>query len=109
MLAVGLPIVSVRYLAFALGIGGLYVASARQLPVSDPEWGVVVDAHDIAGWLPGLEASVREEVLKKVRHVDRSYKVSDEYNPEDASLFVMSSVSVEDRLTDALSRYGPRR
>jgi len=60
MLAVGLPIVSVRYLAFALGIGGLYVASARQLPVSDPEWGVVVDAHDIAGWLPGLEVSVRE-------------------------------------------------
>ena len=106
-LVIGIPVAVVLYIAMFAGFGYLYVSNVKELPVSQAEWDVVVDAHDVAEWLPDLEVATLQEELAKIRYIDRSYEVSYEYNPDDASVYVSSSLSIERNLSDALTGYLP--
>ena len=107
LIVISVPVLLVLYIAMFFGFGYLYVANVQHLPVGQSEWDVVVDAQDIAKWLPDLEVSTSGEELKKIRHLDRSYEVNYEYDPTDASVYITSSVSVERKLSDAIAGYLP--
>ena len=65
LIVISVPVLLVVYIAMFFGFGYLYVANVQHLPVGQSEWHVVVDAQDIAEWLPGLEVSTSGKELKK--------------------------------------------
>ena len=107
LFVLGLPAVVLLYIGMAAGFGYFYLTNSTDLPVGQAEWDVVVDAQDVAQWLPELEVSSMAEELRRSRYIDRSHEVSYEYSPEDASIYISSSLSIERKLTDAVTVYLP--
>jgi hypothetical protein len=93
--------------AFVIGIGAVYVLTAKEEPASQSERQLVVDAAAVAAARGDFTPRAELETCKKIRYLDRSFDIEYEYDsPEDDdNPYINSSLTVERNLRDARTSY----
>ena len=105
LLVVGIP------LALVIGIFGcalLYEMTGKELPVGDPERGIVPTAEYVAAWMGEDFQLSAEPVFTKKRYIDGAHEVAYEYDQIDdanAPLYIYCTVSIENSTSDAKAVY----
>ena len=107
VLVVGVPMLALVFVVVVVGAGLLLEYTSKDLPVSEAEWDVVIDAQDVAAWVDGMAVNRRSETLSKVRFFDFSYEVAYEYEDDHDGIYINHTLNVERKASDALATYAP--
>lgn len=97
----------IAVVALVVASGVLYQVTAKEVPLTADERGLLLDAAYIADWMDGFEPDPGKEVATKRVYFDDSYEIEYKYEHEweDGALFLYHSVFWEPKLTDAIAIY----
>ena len=106
LLAVGIPL---GLVSLFLGLGALFLATAKDLPVTAADREVLLEAGVLAEYVEGFDPSLGTESVGKKRFLDGSHEVEYEYeHPEDDpdhALYVLCTATIEKKGSDARITY----
>ena len=89
-----------------IGLGYLFVVTGDDEPVTARDLEVLVDIDHLAEWMDnGYVPEERAETVIKTRYIDGSYDLEYTYEESDSSLYLYSSVTVEQKISDAHTSY----
>ncbi len=101
-----IPLCLLLGVALLVGLGALFVLTAKEEPPTDEERGLMVDAAAVAGLTGDFDPRPEFERLKKSRYLDGSHDIEYEYDgPSDDAPYIQCTLTVERSLSDARTSY----
>ena len=94
-------------LLLLVGDGVLFMVTAQDEALSADDEAALLTVSVLAEWMEDYSPDLSKETLSKTRYLDRSYDVDYEFDDagNDVAPYLMCSVTVEPKLSDALISY----
>lgn len=101
-LGLGIPLLLVL---LVVGATLLFELTSSSEPVGTADRALLLDAEAVAEWLEGYEVQPNTATVTKTRYIDGSYELDYEYEDDrdDDYLYVTSNVSIERKVSDAIT------
>jgi len=90
-----------------VGSGALFVLTAKEQPLSANDKAALLTIEDVALWMEDFAPDKSLESFSKKKYLDGSYEIDYEFedSSDDAAPYVMCSIAVEQKTSDALISY----
>ena len=90
-----------------VGTGTLFVLTAKEQPLSANDKAALLTIEDVALWMEGFAPDKSLESFSKKKYLDGSYEIDYEFedSSDEAAPYVMCSIAVEPKASDALFSY----
>lgn len=101
-LGIGIPLALIM---FVVAMGLLFEFTSSSEPVGASDRAMLLDAEAVAEWIDDYEVQPGIETVTKTRYIDGSYELDYEYEDDrdDDYLYVTSNVSIERKVSDAMT------
>ena len=89
-----------------IGLGAFWLATARDVPVTDDDRRIIVRAMDLIPYFDDYSPAEEFESFEKVRYIDQSEELSYEYDsPKEDEPYIAVTVTHERKRSDAISTF----